>query len=326
MHHRHTRAWGGILLLAGLIVQSEAATYYVGKPGNDAGACTQSAPCATIQRGARKMRGGDTLVLQAGTYEDGTGCEIPSGTASAPTVIKAASKHQAIIRLRNGGMGIRLGAGCTQHHIVIDGLRITGEGQATGHAIYVDHDASYITIQNTDLGDILGNGTCSPSGAIDFGRAHHITVRGNLIHDLGNNDPPPNPTNCNFTYGTYMPTSDNVWEQNVFRNISAFAIHGYDGGAGQVNRNVIRNNVFCQTGPILVTGRDNTITGNRLYKVGQTVYPWERGKTIMAKEGNTVADNQVMDSDGACNAAGGAPPPPGPKLPRPKNLRILQQP
>jgi Right handed beta helix region len=274
----------------------------------------------SLHQAAQRLRPGDMLLVQPGQYEQGLGCEIPSGSDSAPTIIRSATPGAAVIHVR-GGMGIVLGEGCEQHHIVVDGFTITGDEQATGHGIFL-RDASYITIQNNDIGHLLGNGTCSPSGGIDFGAAHHITVRNNRLHDLGNNDPPPNPRDCNFTYGTYMPSNNNLWEGNVLWKISAFAIHGYPSPEG----NVIRNNTLCDTGPLLMRGSGNTIEGNRLFHVGHTVYSWEQGQTIMSSNGNTVANNQVSDSDGNC-AAMSPPqrpgPPQRPRLPAPRHLRIV---
>jgi hypothetical protein len=291
--------------------------------------CPSHAATLTVNGGgdlraaAQRLRPGDTLLVGPGNYEQGLGCEIPSGSDSAPTIIRAATPGAAVIHVR-GGFGIILGEGCDQRHIVIQDFSITGDEQGTGHGIFL-RDASYILIQGNDIGHILGNGTCSPSGGIDFGTAHHITIQNNRIHDLGSNDPPDNPRDCNFTYGTYMPSNDNVWDSNVFWNISAFAIHGYPDPQG----NTIRNNTLCNTGPLLMRGSGNVIEGNRLFHVGQTVYTWERGQTLMTSGSNTVRDNHISDSDGNCAAMSPTPSPrppgspPRPRLPAPRQLRIV---
>lgn len=275
-----------------------------------------------LGQAAQRLRPGDTLLVQPGVYGGGLGCEIPSGSEGAPTIIRASVPGQEIIRLSNGGRGIDLG--CSQQWIVIDGLVITGEDQSTGEGIHLT-DTSHVTVQNTDIGHILGNGTCAPSQGIGFSNANGNTFRGNRIHDLGGNDPPPNPRDCNFTYGTYMPSNNNVWEGNVFWNISAFAIHGYPDPQG----NTIRDNTLCNTGPLLMRGSGNTIEGNRLFHVGHTVYTWEQGQTIMTNPGNAVANNQISDGDGNC-AAMSPPqrpgPPSRPRLPAPRQLRIVTRP
>jgi hypothetical protein len=104
-----------ILLLAATIIPARAATYYVSKSGSDSNACTQSAPCLTIAKGATKAtQPGDIVQVGAGTYSeritvttsgsasgkitfrghDGSGCPTtvnsdvnsPTGTRPAPTV------------------------------------------------------------------------------------------------------------------------------------------------------------------------------------------------------------------------------------------------
>jgi Right handed beta helix region len=287
--------------------------------------CTSHAATLTVSGGgdlraaAQRLRPGDTLLVQPGVYGGGLGCEIPSGSEGAPTIIRASVPGQAIIRLSNGGRGIDLG--CSQQWIVIDGLVITGEDQSTGEGIHLT-DTSHVTVQNTDIGHILGNGTCAPSQGIAFSESNNNVFLNNRIHDLGHNDPPSEVRSCNFTYGTYMPSNGNLWDSNLFYNISAFAIHGYP----DPQNNIIRNNTLCNTGPLLMRGSGNVIEGNRLFHVGRTVYPFEQGQTIMSSSGNSTSNNQISDGDGNC-AAMSPPqrpgPPSRPRLPAPRNLRIL---
>jgi hypothetical protein len=51
---------------------AHAVTYYVSKQGNDNNRCTSpdTGACLTIAGGASKMSGGDTLLIQGGTYEE----------------------------------------------------------------------------------------------------------------------------------------------------------------------------------------------------------------------------------------------------------------
>jgi Periplasmic copper-binding protein (NosD) len=280
----------------------------------------------SLRQAAQQLRPGDTLLLGNGQYEDGLGCEIPSGSPGNPTTIQAAPGAQPVIVLRgNGSVGISLGSGCDQAWIVLDGLTITGQERATGEGIHLHPGASHITVQNTDIADILGNGTCAPSQGIAFSESNNNVFLNNRIHDLGQNDPPPEVRSCNFTYGTYMPSNGNIWENNLFYNISAFAIHGYPDPQG----NTIRNNTLCNTGPLLMRGSGNTIEGNRLFHVGRTVYPFEQGQTIMSSSGNNTSNNQISDGDGNCASLSPTPSPrppgspPRPRLPAPRHLRIL---
>ena len=175
--------------------------------------------------------------------------------------------------------------------------------------------ATDVTFQNGEIRNILGNGTCSPSMA--FGADHddpRLTVLNTYIHDIGDNDPPANPQTCNFSYGVYLAFRNSRFEGNTWANISAFGIHGYPNPQG----NIIRNNTFCNTGPLLMRGSGNLVEGNRLYHVGQTAYPYERGKTLMVDASNTERNNTVSDSSGDCGAPTG-----GTILPTPRHLRVV---
>jgi hypothetical protein len=69
---------------------SYAATFYVATTGNDANPGTAAAPFRTLNKGASRLRGGDTLIVKAGTYTEAMLNNIPSGTGGAPTTIRNA--------------------------------------------------------------------------------------------------------------------------------------------------------------------------------------------------------------------------------------------
>ena len=54
---------------------THGATYYVAKTGSDSKSCTQaqsaSTPKLTIKAGLACLKGGDTLIIKAGTYNEG---------------------------------------------------------------------------------------------------------------------------------------------------------------------------------------------------------------------------------------------------------------
>lgn len=92
---------------AAMAAPAPAATYYVATNGSDSAAGSTSAPFATIGRGLTRMASGDTLIVRNGTYSgnsnfinDGISA-IPSGTASAPTTIRAENPYG--VRIQNSG-------------------------------------------------------------------------------------------------------------------------------------------------------------------------------------------------------------------------------
>src|SRR5262245_17684897 len=125
---------GLLLSLAGALV-SQAATITVG-------------PGQSIASAISSMHGGDTLVIQAGTYREGN-LTPPSGASGAPTIIKAAPGAQVILQPNTTVFDFQSG----RHGIVIDSLVLDGNMQ-TAYPIYEAPDVSNITFQNS------GSRTC----------------------------------------------------------------------------------------------------------------------------------------------------------------------
>jgi len=238
-----------------------------------------------LRAAVSQLHSGDTLLLEPGIYTDGFGGAIPS-----KVTLRATQPRQAIIQ---SGNGTAIALWGTQHDIVFDGLVIDKFNQASGEGLILREQAYNVTFENGEVRNFLGTGTCSPSMAFGPG---NLTVRNSYIHDIGTDDPPANITPCTFSYGIYLAGNDTVLENNVWANISAFAIHGYP----SPHNNIIRGNVLCNTGPLLIQGSGNTVEGNQFYHVGQTVYPWERGKTLMIAGGNSQNNNQVSADDSIC--------------------------
>ena len=269
------------LVLAPCVLGAEAGTVTVNAGGN-------------LRAAVQQLHGGDTLLIGPGTYEDGWGELIPSGTASSPTILKATQPRQAIIRSGNG-VAIQLSG--DQHDSVFDGLVIDKQNEAAGQGLLLYDTAHAITWQNGEVRNFLGTGSCSPSMAFGSSNSQpQLTIENSYIHDIGTDDPPPAPQPCNFSYGIYLSTNGNVIKNNVWANISGWAIHGFP----SPQDNVIEGNVFCNTGPVLVQGAGNQIDGNTLYHVGQTVLPWDRGQTLIIHDGNSQSNNQEMADDGIC--------------------------
>jgi len=278
-----------------------------------------------LNAGIRQLSPGDTLLLASGTYrERPDSCTIPSGSGASPTILKAQAQRQAILA-PGGGTTFRFDqATCGKHDLVFDGLTIDYEKRGFGEGYIVGDGSRDIIIQNGEVRNFLGTGSCSPSQAFGGGTPG-LVIRNMYIHDIGTNDPPPNPSPCNFSYGIYLAGNGTTVENSVWANISAFAIHMYN-GHGTPSNNTIRNNLFCRTGTVLIAcGAGNVATGNRLYQVGQTAYPYER-EPIKACQASQAQNNQILTSDPGCDRVTVAQPtdptPDGPRVPR--GLHLLR--
>jgi len=282
-------------------------------------AATLTASGSDLRPFLRQLQAGDTLLLPPGTYEEGFGPDIPSGVT-----IQATQPRQAVIR---SGNGVAIELVDPQQDITFDGLTIDKFNQAVGQGICLRGNVRNITFQNGEIRHFLSTGNRSPSMAFcSSSYQPNFTIRNNYVHDIGTNDGDlPHTESASYSYGIYLAFDGSTIEGNTFVNISAYAIHGWP----TPHNDIIRNNILCNTGPLLVNGNgDNLVEGNQLYNVGNTVYAWDRGQTLMIGEGNTVRNNTVSGRmagvcDGPPGAAPARPLPAKPRLPAPRNLRLV---
>jgi hypothetical protein len=260
-----------------------------------------------LMAGISQLQGGDTLVLTHGTYREGNipSCVIPSGTQSQPTTLKAQTPRQAILAV-GGGTVLELGRGCTQDWIVFDGLVIDKENRASGEGMLL-RSPGHITFQNGEIRNFLRTGSCSPSQAFG-GTAKWMTILNSHIHDIGTDDGQGNTQSCDYSYGYYLADGPAVLDGNTWEHISAFAIHGYNGSGSGVEGNILRNNFFYKTGPVLLRdGGNNQVYNNVLVDVGTTVYPYERDAFMIHGHDNQIVYNTVVRAGhDALNMSGGS--------------------
>src|SRR4051812_1066246 len=76
-------------------------TYYLSPSGSDSAAGSSAAPFATFNKAYGAMKGGDTLIVKNGTYNQQTVISStvrpPSGSGSAYTVVKAETPGGVVI-------------------------------------------------------------------------------------------------------------------------------------------------------------------------------------------------------------------------------------
>jgi hypothetical protein len=231
---------GVVFLLSPHITHAAGNTYYVSKQGSDGNSCTSpgSGACLTIAGGASKMSGGDTLLIQAGTYAE-TMMGSPEG--SFPWRDGTAGQYTRYAKDPNASPGSVIirpdsSAGRVMYmngprYIEIDGLVLDGSsvGFTTIKLDAYQTTTDFIRLQNSE---VIGNSNYNLFNGI-LGGSNSQFLKNN-IHGSGD-------------YCVYAPGHDNLWDGNTIHDCGGYGIHGYNTDGG-VNNNIYRNNTFYHTG------------------------------------------------------------------------------
>src|SRR4029077_7760677 len=171
--------------------------YYVAPGGSDSAAGTVGGPCGTLQHAADMVHAGDTVFVQPGSY---AGFSLTtSGTAAAPITFQSIG---AVISSPVAATG--------------DGIDLVG--------------ASYVTIQDFELGSMPAAGICIMNAAGDV-------VRGNYIRRSG--------TSAIYLHGTTQVAGSGIVSGALIEGNILYSNVGTTGGTitgDGVQNSVIRNN------------------------------------------------------------------------------------
>ena len=225
--------------------------YYVSTTGSDTNPGTQSLPFATINKANSVVVPGDTVYVEAGTYNQYVKTTT-SGTSSQPiTYISQSTWAAAIV---NSGATNNNGAtwNNTGNYIEIIGFDISG-GQRLGILNY----GTNVTIQQNHIHDVAYN-YCTSSGGAGIDSADSITTVGytiinrNLINKVGLPQP------CSYVHGIYVQRS----YETVINNIIVD-----NGGLGiacthSCTAPTIANNDVLNNGYGIRIGWSSTAAGN----------------------------------------------------------------
>jgi hypothetical protein len=338
----------------------DAATYWVGKNGSDSRSCAQaqdqSSPKQTINAGASCLSSGDTLMIQAGTYQEVLNNVIPSGGGEGSrTVVKAASPGS--VTIAPSGVDVALTIGPNRSYITVDGLIIDGSN-LNGWALQLggdDASTHHIRIQQTEVHH------ARYFTGIVFRSSSHTDQ---TFFELINVESHHNGWDCydkpgNLCHGGYMGSSNNLIDGGSYHDHPyGHGIQFYSGGMGGSN-NVIKNAKFYGNGTqgLGVYPGDhnevlcNVFTGNGgsgLRIVGSNALVKSNtfdgndndinceGMTSGSIVGNSFNSSTAVigcswnpsqngagyaGADASCGGAGVKPP--AGKLPPPKNFRIV---
>ena len=196
-------------------------TYYVSVTGNDANACTSTAPCKTFTRAMSLAQPGDTVRVLQGIYNQQL-------VISKSSIILEGDR--AVINTPTVRNGIVVTS--TAQNVTVKGFTVTG---TISHVIFVQ--GKFITVENNIVHDaITENGTYPNCGSSRWGSgiklekgSSDVIVRGNEVYRV-----------CGEGIASTM--SFNVLiENNVIHDNHAVNIY-IDNSH---NVEVLNNNVYC---------------------------------------------------------------------------------
>jgi hypothetical protein len=229
----------------------------VSTTGSDSNACTQAAPCKTLQRGYLVAKRGGTVEVAGGSYgtqdpllsydaskDSGSGVVTIQPAAGAAVVFGGVSLR-GVRHVRITGTG---GSWTFSSGIFIVGQN-TSSG-AAGDDITLDHmripflysslrglpPESNVTIDSSDLGGVDG---CSREDIMQLGNTSGWKITNNTIHDLTR-------VGCNsHSDGIQFmgPDSGALVQGNTFRNLQSDAVFVKPDFGSQSNMRVMNNRV-----------------------------------------------------------------------------------
>jgi len=304
---RQVRAQSLNAMLESLESRTLLSTYYVAPTGSDNAAGTQSAPLATLQAAANKVKAGDTVIVQPGQYAGFVlGWDYDqSGTAGAPITFKGMPGATITSRNNKTPDGIDLEGAS---YITIDGFTINNADGSIQRAGIRAIGDSNVLIQNNYT---TQNGTWG----IYTSHTTDVTIQNNT--SSYNN----NTTSTWNHHGIYVSNSavrPIVRNNVVFGNIGN-GIHfngdASQGGDGVVTGALVEGNIVYDNGTgggsaINCDGISNSIIRNNLlynnHRKGIALYQIDAatGSQNNVVENNTVI--QAADGAGAMNVLDGS--------------------
>lgn len=250
---------------------AHGATYYVAKTGSDSHSCTQAqsaaTPRLTIGAGLACLASGDTLIIQAGTYAENINNTIPSGTASARTVVQAASANTVILQPTTGtGSGGDAITISNRSYITLDGL-VVDANQVPNHAIRLSGTTTHVIIRN---GTIMGGGRGSSA---DSGNGIFVQDEGTTDNQFINLDIRDNGTpGSSLEHGVYIRSARNVVERCRIYNNAGYGVHVYF-STNRAHSNVIRYNEVYGNGSrgILIGSGNNNVAHHNIVRGNNSI-------------------------------------------------------
>jgi hypothetical protein len=247
------------------------APYYVGKNGSDNNSCAAaqdpSTPKLTIAGGAGCLSPGNTLLIKAGTYNESFP-NVPSGTSTSPTVVRANPGDQVIITAPCCPTAVWLIDG--KSYITLDGLIWDGANGVNNSTpgscgcLVLINNSNHVVIQNAEARNCP---TCVGAGFDLNVSSNTNTLRNVKSH--GHGPAGSGGSGCAWGHGAYIASNNNVVEQSEFYSNTSLGIQVYGGGLN-VTGNILRKNYIHNNststsqacGEVIFGGHDNQFYDN----------------------------------------------------------------
>jgi Right handed beta helix region len=259
---------------------SHAATFYVATYGNDANAGTEALPFRTIQRGARALSAGDTLIVRGGTYPETLIWVIPSGTSwNQPVTVQAAPGETVVLQGTAPTDVAVVDIADNSQYIILDGFILDANNIAWW--AFGIGNASYIRVMNCEMKN------ARYSGMEVGGHSHEFS---NLdVHDNGSS---------HFDHGIYITSSNTIVEHSRFYRNVGYGVHNYS-TVREVNNNTFNANMAYNNGSggfWVGMGNGHTVSNNII---------WENGHgLILSTQNSKVYGNTIYNNFGTPRDAG----------------------
>lgn len=281
-------------LIAGILNahNSYAATYYVGKSGNDDFACStaqsKSRPKASISAGIGCLSAGDTLLVLSGTYSEMINTyntSIPNGTsASAIVTIMANPGDTVTIQPPSGGVGSLLDLE-GQHWITVKGFILDGRDQVS--IVKIGYASTHIRFDGNEIKNATHNGFLVSDPGTNY-----IEIVNNDIHDNSHSVP-----RNEHGYGIYTGQANVLIEGNDIHHNARYGIHLYS-QEGTLRYATIRNNRIHDNGVdeagagIMIGGKEHSVYNNLIYNnIGHGIQVDYSGPNFIRIFNNTIYNN-----------------------------------
>lgn len=287
------------------VVDADAARYWVksGGTGNCGTAVGDTDPgvyLADPTAGVACMSGSDRLTILSGAYTGTNGRirNVPSGTASNPTIIEGdpsdghlcALQHtcKAIIRTSSSSI-IRA------NHVIIDRIEFDGVNNAGNPLLIGGVGGSSGTCTNVLVQSVETWNTLVPTGPAESGiytdaGCSFITFR--YVHSHHNGT-----TDTLFDHGIYLQAKDAIVEYSWFhhnQNIGVQCFSSQPSPNSRADRCTIRHSVFNDNGKLGIAfeGHDGAVYGNLIYNNGDgCIHVGYSGAQRAKIHNNTCIDN-----------------------------------